>query len=112
NIEFRSGCVANLSASRVSQAAVRKLRMFQKGVYLSADLQSGAVRYVTQAGGELQQAEENYAGGDALAAQAAALVQSISSKARPAVPGEAGRRALELALEVGALVRARLRKFE
>ena len=31
HIEFASGCVANLSASRVSQAAVRKLRMFQHG---------------------------------------------------------------------------------
>ena len=74
-IEFASGCVANLSASRVSQAAVRKLRMFQSGVYLSADLQSGAVRFVTQSGGEVQQAEENYAGGDALAVQAASFRQ-------------------------------------
>ena len=67
HIEFASGCVAKLSASRVSQAAVRKLRMFQRGLYLSADLQSGAARYITQSGGEVKQAEENYAGGDALA---------------------------------------------
>jgi predicted dehydrogenase len=111
-IEFASGCVANLSASRVSQAAVRKLRMFQSGVYLSADLQSGAVRFATQSGGEVQQTEENYSGGDALAAQAASFIKAISGKSRIAVPGEDGRRALKLALDVARLVRERLRRFE
>jgi predicted dehydrogenase len=111
-IEFASGCVANLSASRVSQAAVRKLRMFQHGVYLSADLQSGAVRFITQAGGEVKQVDENYAGGDALAAQAASFIQAISKKAPVAVPGADGRRALKLALDVGRLVRARMKRFE
>jgi predicted dehydrogenase len=111
-IEFANGCVANLSASRVSQAAVRKLRMFQSGVYLSADLQSGAVRFVTQSGGEVQQSDENYSGGDALAAQAASFVSAISRKTRVAVPGEDGRRALKLALDVARLVRERLRRFK
>jgi predicted dehydrogenase len=111
-IEFRSGCVASLSASRVSQAAVRKLRMFQDGAYVSADMQTGAVRFVTQSGGQVQQADENYAGGDALAAQAASFVSSISRKTKVAVPGEDGRSALKLALEVGRLVRARLKRFK
>ncbi|HEV7476770.1 MAG TPA: Gfo/Idh/MocA family oxidoreductase [Burkholderiales bacterium] len=111
-IEFASGCVANLSASRVSQAAVRKLRMFQSGVYLSADLQSGAVRFATQSGGEVQQTEKNYSGGDALAAQAASFIKAISGKSRVAVSGEDGRRALKLALDVARLVRVRLRRFE
>jgi predicted dehydrogenase len=111
-IEFASGCVANLSASRVSQAAVRKLRMFQSGVYLSADLQSGAVRFVTQSAGEVQQAEENYSGGDALAEQARSFVSSIQKKRPAAVSGEDGRRALKLALDVARLVRERLRKFK
>ena len=110
-IEFRSGCVANLTASRVSQASVRKLRMFQKGVYVSADLQSGAVRFVTRRGGKMKQTDGNYAGGDALAAQARSFVLSVSRKSPIAVRGEDGRRALALALEVGRLVRERLRKF-
>ena len=112
HIEFASGCVANLSASRVSQASVRKLRMFQHGVYVSADLQSGAVRFVTRRGGELRQTDENYAGGDALAEQAKNFIAAISRKAPVSVSGEDGRRALKLALDVGRLVRERLRKFE
>jgi predicted dehydrogenase len=110
-IEFRSGCIATLSASRVSQAAVRKLRMFQHGVYVSADLQSGAARFVTRHGGELKQTDENYAGGDALAEQARSFVFSIKNKKPAAVSGDDGRRALKLALDVGRLVRERLRKF-
>jgi predicted dehydrogenase len=111
-IEFESGCVANLSASRVSQAAVRKLRMFQSGVYLSADLQTGAVRFVTQRAGEVQQTEENYSGGDDLAEQARSFVSSIQKKRPAAVSGEDGRRALKLALDVARRVRLRLRKFK
>ena len=110
-IEFKSGCVANLTASRVSQASVRKLRMFQRGVYVSADLQSGAVRFVTRRGGELRQTDENYAGGDALAEQARCFVLSIAKKTPVRVTGQDGRRALKLALDVGRLVRERLRKF-
>ena len=112
HLEFRSGCVASLTASRVSQKAVRKLRMFQSGVYLSADLQTGAVRFVTRRGGELVQQDENYSGGDALAEQAKSFVFSIARKKPVAVTGADGRRALKLALDVGRLVRERLSRFE
>lgn len=109
-IEFADGCVASLSASRVSQAPVRKLRVFQTDLYVSADLQAGKLRYVKQSGGAIEEAEESHAGGDALAAQADAFVNSI--KGSPAgVDGESGHRALKLALEVGRLVRERLQRF-
>ena len=38
-IEFDNGCVANVTASRISQKRERRLRVFQKDAYLSADLQ-------------------------------------------------------------------------
>jgi len=91
---------------------VRKLRMFQRGLYLSADLQSGAARFITQSGGEVRQTDENYSGGDALAVQAASFIDAISRKNRVAVSGEDGRRALKLALDVARLVRERLKRFE
>lgn len=109
-IEFSDGCVASLSASRVSQAPLRKLRVFQTDLYVSADLQAGRLRYVKQAGGAIEELEENHAGGDALASQAEAFVNAIQGK--PAgVDGEGGRKALHLALEVGRLVRERLQRF-
>jgi len=110
-IEFADGCMANLSASRVSQAPVRKLRVFQPGVYVSADLQAGKLRYVRQAQGVIEELEENHAGGDALASQAETFVRTIRGEAAAGVDGEGGRKALGLALEVGRLVRERLRRF-
>jgi predicted dehydrogenase len=109
-IEFSDGCVASLSASRVSQAPLRKLRVFQTDLYVSADLQAGKLRYVKQAGGTIEEHEENHAGGDALATQADAFVKSIQG-CPAGVDGEGGRRALKLALEVGRLVRERLQRF-
>ena len=109
-IEFSDGCVASLSASRVSQAPVRKLRVFQPGLYVSADLQAGKLRYVKQAAGSIEEVEENHAG-DALAVQAEQFVSSIVKGQPAGVDGEAGARALKLALEVGKLVRERLQRF-
>lgn len=111
-IEFANGFVANLSASRVSQAPVRKLRVFQHDLYVSADLQAGKLRYVGQSSkGAIEQSEESHPGGDALAAQAAAFASAVKKKARPEVDGQQGRRALALALEVGRLVHERLGRF-
>jgi predicted dehydrogenase len=111
-LEFANGCVANLSASRVSQAAVRKLRVFQPDLYVSADLQAGKLRYVREAGGAIQETEEVFEGGDALAAQAEAFVSAIGKKSPVDVDGQQGRRVLELAIEVGRLVKERLSRFE
>ena len=111
-LEFANGCVANLSASRVSQAAVRKLRVFQPDLYVSADLQAGRLRYVREAGGAIQETEEVYEGGDALASQADAFVSSVLGNAPVEVDGAQGRHVLELAIDVGRLVRERLSRFE
>jgi predicted dehydrogenase len=111
-IEFENGCVANLSASRVSQTALRKLRVFQPGLYVSADLQAGKLRYVRQSAGEIEQTDETHAGGDALAEQAAAFAAAVQGRRRVELDGREGRRALDLALRVGQLVRERLQKFE
>ena len=110
-IEFVNGCVADLSASRVSQAVVRKFRVFQPGLYASADLQGGKLRYVRQAAGAIEETEETHSGGDALEAQAQAFVDAVRTRKRPAVDGAEGRRVLKLALEIGRLVRERLEKF-
>jgi predicted dehydrogenase len=111
-LEFANGCVANLSASRVSQGVVRKLRVFQPDLYVSADLQAGRLRYVREAGGAIQETDEVHEGGDALAAQADAFVSSVLHKTPVEVDGGQGRRVLELAIEVGRLVRERLSRFE
>jgi predicted dehydrogenase len=110
-IEFASGCVADLTASRVSQSVVRKFRVFQPGLYASADLQQGKLRYVKQADGVIQEDEETHAGGDALTAQAESFILAITKNHPVAVDGAEGRRVLKLALDIGRLVRERLARF-
>ncbi len=110
-IEFANGCVADTSASRVSQAVVRKFRVFQPGLYASADLQGGKLRYVRQGRGVIEETEESHAGGDALEAQAQAFVEAVTKRTPPAVDGLEGRRVLKLALDIGRLVRERLARF-
>ena len=110
-VEFASGCVADLTASRVSQAAVRKFRVFQPGVYVSADLQAGKLRYVKQADGVIEETEEVHAGGDALTAQAESFILAITKNHPVLVDGAEGRRVLKLALDIGRLVRERLERF-
>jgi predicted dehydrogenase len=111
-IEFANGCVADLTASRASQSAVRKFRVFQPGVYVSADLQAGKLRYVRQADGEIEETEEAHAGGDALYSQAEAFVAAVRSRKPPAVDGAEGRRVLKVALDIGRMVRERLARFQ
>ena len=112
-IEFANGCVANLSASRVSQAQVRKLRVFQTGEYASADLQAGKLRVVRRdpRGGEIAQDESAFEDRDALRAEIENFVAAVRGGRAPLVTGEDGRAALALALEVSRLVHARLERY-
>jgi predicted dehydrogenase len=112
-LEFADGCVANLSASRVSQQPVRKLRVFQADGYASADLQAGKLRIVRRdaRGGGIAEDASEFTDRDELRAEIANFVAAAAGGRPPLVGGEDGRRALALALEVGRLVHARLERF-
>jgi predicted dehydrogenase len=111
-IEFADGCVASVSASRVSQAPVRKLRVFRPELYVSADLHGGRLRMARKTAAGIEESEQAFERKDALAAQTAAFLSAVRERAAPPVSGEQGRRALALALQVGELVRARLARQE
>jgi len=107
-LEFPSGCVANLTASRVSTEQVRKLRMFQPHEYHSLDFAKQEL-FSIQAGGPMGQA-----GGpmgfqfqhaaitkrDALAAELDEFIACVQTRSAPRVDGAAGWRALEVALAI------------
>ena len=112
-LRFASGCVANVTASRVSLKTERKLRLFQDDAYLSIDLQQKVLTVIrkgaTPVAGELPQVaidERGYEAGDALALQIAAFADSIRSGQRPLVGGEEGLAALETAIRIAAQVGA------
>ncbi len=109
-IEFADGCVASVSASRVSQSAVRKLRVFRHDLYVSADLQGHSLRNVRRAEGGVSESEARFERTDALAVQTDAFLRAVRENSAPEVSGEEGRRALDLALRVGELIRKRLER--
>jgi predicted dehydrogenase len=112
-LEFADGCVANLSASRASQTAVRKLRAFHAGGYLSADLQAGRLRLVRRGAEPGAMAQEDFAFDerDELRTEIEAFVAAVSGRGPALVSGGEGRRALALALEIGRLVHQRAAHF-
>ncbi|MCC7548597.1 MAG: Gfo/Idh/MocA family oxidoreductase [Burkholderiales bacterium] len=107
-IEFENGCVANVSSSRVSQQSVRKLRIFQPDQYLSIDCEKFHVRSVHKLGDgvgadgmpRILPGEQQFQKADPLLAEITAFVQTVREGGEPAVSGEDGRRALEVALKI------------
>jgi predicted dehydrogenase len=106
-IRFENGCVANVTASRVSVKTERKLRIFEDDAYLSLDLQQKILTLIRkrpagEAPGGLPVSieEQSLEAGDALKAEIDSFLDCIRSGRPPVVPGEAGLMALETAMRI------------
>ncbi len=103
-IAFEGGCVANLTASRVSSRKVRKLRVFAPALYVSVDMQNRTVRTLRlsreRGGPGIVAADLPVGQEEPLAREIADFVRASRLRQPPLVPGEAGREALALAQEV------------
>lgn len=100
-IRFASGCIANLTASRISRDRVRKIRFFQHSTYVSIDYAAREVevyKVVPQdgrpaiQGGKLPVADD-----EPLRRELADFVEAARTGRRPGVTGREGRNALALA---------------
>jgi predicted dehydrogenase len=135
-LEFADGCVANLTASRVSQDRLRRVRFFQRDGYLSIDLFEKSCEVLRIAAREQAAALAALrAGSDPRAALAAAMasfgrtrlevepgepltlelrafVTSLRGHGAGAASGEAGRAALRVAADVRAAMKQRARQWE
>jgi predicted dehydrogenase len=104
-LKFASGCIANITASRISKDRVRKIRIFQRDAYLSVDYAAQEVerwRLVKGSGGQpaidggkLEVAQE-----EPLKRELADFVTAVREKRAPGVTGADGMRALELAQKI------------
>jgi len=94
-MEFPSGPVVNLSASRVSSKAVRKFRVFSWEAYASFDFVSNSVNlYHRNPKAEIEHLKLERPGLDALADQCRSFTESVTLGLPPVVSGEDGLRAL------------------
>ncbi|MGH9658768.1 MAG: Gfo/Idh/MocA family protein, partial [Bryobacteraceae bacterium] len=100
-LAFPGGCVANLTASRVSTERVRKLRLFQPHEYISLDYaKQHAVRFTVGAGQQIAFSELPAPRAEPLALQFDAFLASVESRAEPKLSGPAARRTLRVALAI------------
>lgn len=117
-LEFESGAVANITASRVSQTSKRKFRVFQETQYLSIDFGTGELNLTTKTG-EWENMEEEMPlsfeawelqKGDALMAEDQAFVDSILNSQEPVVSGRDALKALKVAEKIREEITKRLAK--
>jgi predicted dehydrogenase len=100
-VRFANGCLANLTASRISRDRVRKIRFFQPSAYLSIDYAAQKVEmYKLVTGGgmpSIQGGDMPVTNEEPLARELTDFVDAVTSKRAPLVTGEQGRRALAVA---------------
>jgi predicted dehydrogenase len=112
-LRFANGCVANITASRVSQDKIRKLRCFEPERYVSLDYQKQeaiSYRLVRSPGAvpEIRRDDFPVTQDEPLRRELEDFLHAVATGGRPKVTGEDGLKALALALEVvGAMERAR-----
>jgi predicted dehydrogenase len=110
-IRFDNGCVANVTASRITPRVERKIRIFQHHAYMSIDLHARKTAVYRKDGDGLPtplpgitMKHAEYPEGDALATEIAAFLHSVRTGEPPVVSGEDGKRALETVIEIQRLV--------
>jgi predicted dehydrogenase len=108
-IRFASGCVANVTASRISRDRVRKARFFSHDAYVSVDYAAQEVevyRLIPQDGGRpvIQGGRLEVANEDPLRRELADFVDAVRCKRPPIVTGHDGRAALALATRIADLI--------
>ncbi len=105
-LHFAGGCIADLSASRVSLKKYRRIRIFQKNAYLSLDYAAPKLQVyrkkseVVKGLGDISILSPKLSKQDPLAMELDHFIQCVQEKKRPLVAGEHGRDALKLAQEV------------
>lgn len=106
-LRFGSGCIANITASRVALKRERKMRIFQPDTYLVVDYGEQRIRIcrrepVDHAGAlpNLTFEEREVSGEDALEEEIRDFLRAVRERRQPVVSGREGLQALELAEQI------------
>ena len=102
-VKFANGCIATITASRISFKTERRMRIFQPSSYLSVNFDAQTLIIARKTNGEAQGTavdivEESFEEVDALKREIDSFIDCVRKGGRPIVGGEEGRQALEAAL--------------
>lgn len=110
-LTFKNGCVANVTASRISMKLERKMRLFRPSSYASVDFQNRVLqKYRTgdkemfPGVPEILSEEATFETSDALLAEILQFLGCIKTGEQPLVTGEAARLALATAIQITQLL--------
>ncbi len=105
-IRFENGCVANITASRISPERLRKIRVFQSDAYLSLDYQDQSGWIYRKDGMEIVRDEVKVEKDEPLKLELSAFVDCVKKGEQPKVSGQHGTAALDIAMEITRLIEA------
>jgi predicted dehydrogenase len=117
-LEFENGCVANVTASRISAKDQRKIRMFQKDGYISVDFANHEIMIIRRdkngannliPGMDIRQIA--FSETDALEDELKAFVDAVLKRGAPKVTGQVGRQALKTALIIMEQIHQRMNQY-
>jgi len=104
---FENGCVANVTASRISMKSMRKIRFFQKDTYISVDYADHDITIVRKdnKGTSLpvpgmSMDRMTFDKADSLKAEIESFIASVQTRRRPLAAGVDGRKALKVAIDI------------
>jgi predicted dehydrogenase len=95
-LAFASGCIANLTASRVSTERIRKLRLFQPGEYLSLDYQKQELTRIGVRSGNMGFESLPVTPGEPLRLELESFIEAVQQRQKPRVDGQQAVNALRV----------------
>lgn len=103
-VRFQSGCVANITASRISPEKMRKIRVFQGDAYLSLDYQAQEGKIYRREGMAIIPEDVVIEKDEPLKLELASFIDCVAKGERPKVSGAEAAAALEVAIEITRLI--------
>ena len=99
-LHFEDGCVANVTASRISPERMRKIRIFQEDAYISLDYQNQSGEIYRRVGKQIWRDRAEIEHGEPLKLQLTSFIECASTGRQPRVSGSQATAALELAVKI------------
>ena len=111
-LELENGAVANLTASRVSQERVRKVRFFSSEAYISVDTKEQEVKGFRLKDRSIEPIAIEVEKKEPLRAELESFLECVATRSRPLVSGEDGVAAVDLAKRVADAIEESLRRWK
>ena len=117
-LQFENGCVANVTASRISTKNQRKIRLFQKDAYISVDFSGREIVIIRRnenhsdglvPGLDIQQL--SFSDADVLEDELVSFIKAVRFRKPPLVSGRSGRQALAVAIRIMDEIDAAIQRY-